>query len=84
MDMTPKEKAEQLVNKFVNQPIDFPYIDTEDDHCIGSGYMTHNSAKQCALIACRELKRQWIELNYIKGPAETNYWDSVKEEINKL
>jgi len=84
MDMTPKEKAEQLVNKFVNQPIDFPYIYTENDYCIGSGYMTHNSAKQCALIACRELKRQWIELNYIKGPAEANYWDSVKEEIEKL
>jgi hypothetical protein len=84
MEMTPKEKAKELVDKFVDQPINFPYIDTGDGQCIGSGYMTHNSAKQCALIACRELKRQWIELNYIKGPAETNYWDSVKEEIKKL
>ena len=84
MEMTPKEKAKELVDKFVDQPINFPYRDTEDGQCIGSGYMTYNSAKQCALIACRELKRQWIELNYIKGPAETNYWDSVKEEIKKL
>jgi hypothetical protein len=53
MEMTPKEKAKELVNKFVDQPINFPYIDTEDGQCIGSGYMTYNSAKQCALIACR-------------------------------
>ena len=69
MEMTPKQKAKELVYKF-DDAMEFA--------------TPQRFAKKCALIACRELKRQWIELNYIKGPAETNYWDSVKEEIKKL
>ena len=33
--MTPRERAEELVNKFVDEPINFTYIDTTDGQCIG-------------------------------------------------
>jgi len=80
--MTPKEEAKELVNKFVKQPIDFPYIDAEHDHCIGSGYMTHNSAKQCALIAVNVILSRCIdeEEQYILY----KHWQEVKQEIEKL
>lgn len=38
-----KEKAQELVEKYLNTIIQFPYIDSEDGNCIGTGYMTHNS-----------------------------------------
>jgi len=79
--MTAKQEAEELVNKFVKQPIDFPYIDAEHDHCIGSGYMTHNSAKQCAHIAMNKL------LEYSKAHGFiglTEHYKQVKIEIENL
>ena len=33
---THKEKANELIEKFLNQPINFPYIDTIDKQCIES------------------------------------------------
>ena len=45
-----EEEAIELVDRYVNQPINFPYMDSEDDLCLGSGYMTYRSAKQCPLI----------------------------------
>ena len=75
--MTPKEKAIELVDKFLNQDINFPYIDSEDGQCIGAGYMTYNSAKQCALIAVDEI----LKTNPYKA---RNYWQEVKKEIEKL
>ncbi len=48
--MTAKEEAKKMIDKYLDLPIDFPYIDSEDGYCIGSGYMTHKSAKKCALI----------------------------------
>jgi hypothetical protein len=53
--MTAKEKAKELVDKYLNTIIHFPYIDTENGDCIGTGYMTHQSAIGCALIACDEV-----------------------------
>lgn len=83
--MTPKEKAEDLVDKFLNQPINFPYIDTEDGQCIGSGYMTYYSAKQCALIAVDEvlnrLKSCWDEEGVL---IQYKYFQGVKNEIENL
>lgn len=79
--MTPKEKAVELVDKFLNQPINFPYIDTEDGQCIGSGYITYYSAKQCALIAVDELISVCSQVEPWLG---LNYWNEVKQEIEKL
>jgi hypothetical protein len=75
--MTPKEKAEELVGKYLNKNINFPYIDSEDGQCIGAGYMTYCSATQCALIAVDEM----IELceSYVAP-----YYYEVKQEIEKL
>lgn len=81
--MTPEEKAKELIEKYVNEPISFPYIDTEDGQCIGSGYMILNSAKQCAIILCDEiLEDMTIRLGLDKSDFE--YWEQVKQEIEKL
>lgn len=86
--MTPKEKAKELINKYLLLPIDFPYNDTQDGQCIGSGYMLYNSAKQCALIAVDEIIRldvfdcndEWSD----KDGDTREYWKQVKQEIEKL
>ena len=72
--MTPKEKAEELVDKFyqttpneyfVNEPIG-----------IKGRYKSWEQAKQCALIAVDEI------LNI--GCIEVPYWAEVKQEIENL
>ena len=78
--MTPKEKAEELVDKFyqttpneyfVNEPIG-----------IKGRYKSWEQAKQCALIAVDEI------LDMVKHTPiefiETDYWQEVKQEIEKL
>ena len=64
--MTPKAKAIELYNKYMQMP--FP---------------THTDrAKQCALIAVNEI------LDMVKHTPiefiETDYWQEVKQEIEKL
>ena len=82
--MTPKEKAKELVDKFLNQDINFPYIDSEDGQCIGAGYMTYNSAKQCALISV-EMILETLDKNLDSSQfAVMNYWNDIKEEIQKF
>ena len=81
--MTAKEKAKELVEKFLNHPISFPYIDTVDKQCIGSGYMTYKSAVSCAIITVDEI------IEELKREPYTNYeriifWKSVKNEFEKL
>lgn len=77
--MTPKEKAIELVNKYKF------YVDYEDaildyEQCI------LNNAKQCALIAVKEIlqhiKNSYIDRNILIGA--TLYWQEVKQEIEKL
>lgn len=76
--MTPKEKAEELVDKFyqttpneyfVNEPIG-----------IKGRYKSWEQAKECAIIAVDEiLSVIWINLN-----DDVDYWDKVKQEIENL
>lgn len=67
--MTPKEKAEELVIKYLRLN-----GDTEWFHKV--------LAKQCALIAVDEI------LDMVKHTPiediETDYWEEVKQEIEKL
>ena len=67
--MTPKEKALELVNKFMS------YADSNHYGIIAS-------AKQCSLIAVNEI------LDMVKHTPiefiETDYWQEVKQEIEKL
>jgi hypothetical protein len=73
--MTPKEKAIELYNKFLN-PSGDTYL---------YGMLEHESAKECALIAVDEI------LKAVNDPDDTflskdgvDYWTDVKQEIEKL
>jgi hypothetical protein len=74
--MTPKEKAEELFEKFNN--VDSPYLENYG--------MTFTMAKQCVLIAVDEI----IRANPHSNPFNTDvhstmeYWQEVKKEIEKL
>jgi hypothetical protein len=61
--MTPKEKAEELIDKMINTDI---------------MYMSNYLAKQCALICCNEV------LGYMGADRGTEFWNEVKQEIEKL
>jgi hypothetical protein len=72
--MTPREKAEDLVNKFYN------YVFNPESHKDDNLKWT----KECALIAVDEVIEQnniWINQT---SKGTNNYWKLVKEEINKL
>ena len=68
--MTPKEKAEELYNKYADE---FNFDDTYRSY--------REQSKQCALIAVDEI------INIIDAEDQFilyNYWQEVKQEIDKL
>lgn len=71
--MTPKEKAEQIVQKFIYRTKD--YVEIED-------------AKQCAIIAVDEILKTFPNINgiavYEDHIVDIEYWQQVKEEIENL
>jgi len=72
--MTPKEKAKELFDKFFKST--HPYYDLEN-------------AKKCALIAVDEVQQLIKDLSSCKNRFiyiidEMNYWQEVKQEIEKL
>ena len=69
--MTPKEKAQELFNKFFR-------------NIMGYGPRERETAKQCALIAVDEIMKAigWNEMEL--GVDRDNYWTEVKQEIEKL
>jgi hypothetical protein len=67
--MTPKEKAEELVDKMYQE---LP------DH-----YDDHNQAKRCALIAVDEIIKDQNGDDTTIGN-KTWWWNQVKNEIEKL
>jgi hypothetical protein len=76
--MTPKEKAKELMLKYLKLDIE---VGGQYD-----GYLTMkmHDAKQCALIAVDEIIEQnniWIKHT---GKGTNNYWQEVKQEIAKL
>lgn len=72
--MTPKEKAEELVDKFINL----------NSHKMSDySRIEYPTAKQCALISVDELiieKNKWENGSFYTS----KYWDYVKQEIEKL
>ena len=67
--MSPKDKARDLVNKYLmNTPVGF-HID---------------DAKECALIAMDEIIKQCWDYRDIDLEASYDYWNEVKKEIEKL
>ena len=72
--MTPKDKAEQLVNKFYRiMPLDKMTINFD-------------LAKNCALIAVDEVLEATKRYDYTLGPKPSynDYWLKVKYQIEKL
>ena len=93
--MTPKEKAEQLVKKYLPN-----FIEQYDNHGFDDYDFNEDRAKQCALIAVDEIVKS-KSLKYlftekqIYSMEETSddrwiydtfmeYWEEVKQEINTL
>jgi hypothetical protein len=74
--MTPKEKAMELVDKFLC--VD----DNEDLFCDECG-MSEKAAKLCALIAV-EFAREFITGDLSERFDKTMYLLEVKEELEKL
>lgn len=66
--MTPKEKAEKLVDKFISEGQIHKYMGVED-------------ATQCALITVDEMIAQCEDANF---GGFSLYWESVKQELLNL
>jgi hypothetical protein len=68
--MSPKEKAQQLFNKFYKVPL---YIKT---------------VKQCCHIVVNEIIEGYefdsLDIEHKRIMDNINFWDEVKEEIDKL
>ena len=76
--MTPKEKAEELINKFIPHTKVFHEVLGWEEYI--------DSAKECALIAVDEIINEVVNqkvpiYNYDKV---MDYWQQVKTEIEKL
>ena len=78
--MTPKEKAEELVN-------DFHEIIC-DGGSLSSKVLSYQKAKQCALIAVNEMiafaKHAFSYINIELATPSITYLEEVKQEIEKL
>jgi hypothetical protein len=69
--MTPKEKAIEIVDK---------YNELLSVHVFNG---TYDIAQQCALIAVDELIKSWDKDLY-ENCGASEYWQEVKQEIEKL
>lgn len=84
--MTPKEKAQDIVNSFY---LCMPFKDTKLTSCDESKdliiKMEMLSAKQCALIAIDiKIYSYFLFTNIEYGDDSSEYWDEVKKEIELL
>jgi hypothetical protein len=74
--MTPKEKAQELVDKFMNIPpqklSDYSRIDMP-------------TAKKCARLVCYESMKALTFLPYgLEYLNQVDYWEEVQNEIDNL
>lgn len=69
--MTPKEKAEELVRKYYSFGLNNPAQSFSWYEC-----------KQCALIAVDEILNN--DNNFFNTYSKNDYWQEVKQEIEKL
>ena len=85
--MTPKEKAEELFDKFKDLTLNVEHDDDQNNF----------TAKQCALMAVNELMKAPHDSHYYAGfiPEDAeptdffwdefeNFWNEVKQEIEKI
>ena len=82
--MTAKEKAIELVKKYLLKV----KIDTrtvgESDVIISNGEIRIETAKHCALIAVDEILESHYKLLSGVNTTTYKYWQEVKQEIEKL
>jgi hypothetical protein len=81
--MTPKQKAEELVNKLLES--------LYDNGSLSFKRILYSKAKQCALIAVEEMISQMLSLMKVFNEdrsefeaIELDYLTKVKQEIEKL
>ncbi len=77
MKLTPKEKAKELLNKYI------PHIAGADRYNSTLGIYDKHISKQCALIAVDEIisiKLLWFQ----KDTEHLDFWKEVKEELLKM
>jgi hypothetical protein len=77
--MTPKEKAEQLIDKFYQTTPNEAWIN--EPIGIAKEYKAYNQAKDCALIMIEEIL---CNSTFLLSNGELYYWREVKQEIEKL
>jgi hypothetical protein len=77
--MTPKEKAEQLIDKFYQTTPNEAWIN--EPIGIAKEYKAFNQAKECALIMIEEIL---CNSTFLLSNGELYYWREVKQEIEKL
>jgi hypothetical protein len=77
--MSPKEKADELVLKFKKYAY---YPKTNDDEVFIN--QLNNNAKSCALIAVDEILNVISENTIEPFVFDIDYWQEVKQEIEKL
>jgi hypothetical protein len=73
--MTPKEKAKELINKYIHHTL----VWNELNGWVYDFY----SAKNCALIAVDEILIIMNE-EYFSESEKIKYWQQVKQKIEKL
>jgi hypothetical protein len=78
--MTPKEKAEELFNKYYQYDITIIGIESQFEE---RGICLYD-AKQLALIAVDELIKQCWDYRDIDLEKSCDYWKEVKQEILAL
>ena len=77
MELTPKQKAEELVNKYI------PHIAGADRYNSTLGIYDKEISKQCVLITVNEIikiKLLWFQ----KDTKELDFWQEVKKELLKM
>ena len=70
--MTPKEKADELVNKYIELGKDFT-----------RGVSMHEYSSECALVTCDEVLNA-LEENSWQNRLMMDYWEEVKQDIERL
>lgn len=88
--MTPKEKAKELVEKFIKYADKGAQLKT-NEHTGRTGifipaYRSEYNAKQCAIIAVDEILNSFQHQvwNIDISTTNYNYWEQVKTEIENL
>jgi hypothetical protein len=77
--MTPKEKAKEFMHYYLKELLSAKYSI--------NGFIINDLAKQCALIAVDEINKVYESLDEdadLMFKKELNYWQEVKQEIEKL